>query len=90
MAETTSSWLLLIVAGFLEIAFAVGLKSANGMERPWYYRPRREARFGIAATPSLLQPHRSFWHERAVWTGVTCGSSWQSRAVARWEGPPRR
>ncbi len=30
-----TSWLLLIVAGFLEIFFAVGLKSANGLERPW-------------------------------------------------------
>ncbi|WP_322617936.1 multidrug efflux SMR transporter [Pseudomonas sp. BIC9C] len=30
----TTSWLLLIVAGFLEIAFAVGLKSANGLDRP--------------------------------------------------------
>ncbi|WCM54084.1 hypothetical protein OH720_14105 [Pseudomonas sp. WJP1] len=30
-----TSWLLLIAAGFLEIFFAVGLKSASGLERPW-------------------------------------------------------
>jgi quaternary ammonium compound-resistance protein SugE len=30
-----TSWLLLIVGGLLEIFFAVGLKSASGLERPW-------------------------------------------------------
>ncbi|WP_273844526.1 DMT family transporter [Rubrobacter calidifluminis] len=64
------AWLLLVVAGFFEVGFALGLKLSQGFTRPW---PVVGMVFSGALSFSLLA-----WAMRglpvgtayAVWTGI--------------------
>lgn len=64
------AWLLLVVAGFFEVGFALGLKLSQGFTRPW---PVVGMVFSGAMSFSLLA-----WAMRglpvgtayAVWTGI--------------------
>ncbi|MGE1154539.1 DMT family transporter [Pseudomonas sp. ICMP 460] len=85
-----ASWLLLIIAGFLEVVFAVGLKSASGLERPWLLAGTLVV---LAASLTLLTialrvlPVGTAY---AVWTGIGAagtalvGMYWLGDAVSLW------
>ena len=64
------AWLYLVVAGLLEIVFAISLKQTEGFTRPWWI-----AAFLIAGTASfflLAQALRTLpvGTAYAVWTGI--------------------
>jgi quaternary ammonium compound-resistance protein SugE len=66
----TSSWIVLVVAGLLEVCWAVGLKYTDGFRRPW---PSILVIVAIAVSMFLLS-----WAARtlpigtayAVWVGI--------------------
>ena len=67
------SWLILVIAGLFEVAFAACLgkaKTTNGMESYWWY-----AGFVIALTASMLLLMKAIQElpigtAYAVWTGI--------------------
>ena len=64
------AWVILLVAGILEIAWAVGLKYSNGFARPW---PTLGTLIALAGSVGLLAcamralPMGTAY---AVWTGI--------------------
>ncbi|WP_085715036.1 multidrug efflux SMR transporter [Pseudomonas sp. B28(2017)] len=86
----TTSWLLLIVAGFLEIAFAVGLKSANGLDRPWILAGTlvvlASSLYLLTMALRVLPVGTAY----AVWTGIGAagtaivGMYWLGDGVSLW------
>ncbi|AVD82942.1 QacE family quaternary ammonium compound efflux SMR transporter [Pseudomonas sp. SWI6] len=86
----TASWLLLIVAGFLEIAFAIGLKSANGMERPWLLAGTFVVLAGSLSLLTMALRVLPVGTAYAVWTGIGAagtalvGMYWLGDGVSFW------
>ncbi|WP_433766198.1 DMT family transporter [Pseudomonas putida] len=86
----TASWLLLIVAGFLEIAFAIGLKSANGMERPWLLAGTFVVLAGSLCLLTIALRVLPVGTAYAVWTGIGAagtalvGMYWLGDGVSFW------
>ncbi|MCY1400015.1 Quaternary ammonium compound-resistance protein SugE [compost metagenome] len=65
-----TSWAFLITAGFLEIAFAIGLKSANGLQRPWILGGTLAALLGSLYLLTLALRHLPVGTAYATWTGI--------------------
>lgn len=86
----TASWLLLIFAGFLEIAFAIGLKSANGIERPWLLVGTFVVLAGSLSLLTLALRVLPVGTAYAVWTGIGAagkalvGMYWLGDGVSLW------
>lgn len=86
----TTSWLLLIVAGFLEIAFAVGLKSANGLDRPWILAGTLVALASSLYLLTMALRVLPVGTAYAVWTGIGAagtaivGMYWLGDGVSPW------
>ncbi|ENZ9095882.1 MULTISPECIES: DMT family transporter [Enterobacteriaceae] len=85
------SWLLLICAGFLEILFAVGLKSANGLERPWLLLGTLVTLAGSLCLLTIALRVLPVGTAYAVWTGIGAagtaivGMFWMGDAVSFWK-----
>ncbi|WP_238543202.1 DMT family transporter [Pseudomonas sp. GM78] len=85
-----TSWLLLIVAGFLEIFFAVGLKSANGLERPWLLVGTVVVLAGSLCLLTMALRVLPVGTAYAVWTGIGAagtaivGMYWLGDTVSFW------
>ena len=64
------AWLSLVVAGVLEIAWALGLKASNGLSRPWISAATiigMLASFGFLSVAMKSLPVGTAY---AVWTGI--------------------
>ncbi|WP_085586520.1 MULTISPECIES: multidrug efflux SMR transporter [unclassified Pseudomonas] len=85
-----TSWLLLILAGFLEIAFAIGLKSANGLERPWILAGTLVVLVGSLSLLTMALRILPVGTAYAVWTGIGAagtalvGMYWLGDGVSFW------
>ncbi|HDR2836359.1 TPA: multidrug efflux SMR transporter [Enterobacter mori] len=85
------SWLLLICAGFLEILFAVGLKSANGLERPWLMLGKLLTLSGSLCLLTIALRVLPVGTAYAVWTGIGAagttivGMFWMGDTVTFWK-----
>jgi len=64
------SWTLLVVAGLLEVAFALGLKHASGLQRPWAAAGTLAALLGSLALLSAALRQLPVGTAYAVWTGI--------------------
>ncbi|MDH6590350.1 quaternary ammonium compound-resistance protein SugE [Variovorax sp. TBS-050B] len=64
------AWTLVIAAGLLEILFAIGLKHANGLERPWVALGTAAALVGSLALLSMGLRQLPVGTAYAVWTGI--------------------
>lgn len=61
---------MLIVAGVLEIAFALGLKSVSGFQRPWVAAGTLFALLGSLALLSAALKQLPVGTAYAIWTGI--------------------
>ena len=64
------AWLFLVVAGLLEIAWAIGLKASNGFSRPWISAATvlgMLASFGFLSVAMKSLPVGTAY---AAWTGI--------------------
>ncbi|VVP79208.1 Quaternary ammonium compound-resistance protein SugE [Pseudomonas fluorescens] len=87
----TTSWLLLIVTGLLEIAFAVGLKPSHALDRPWLLVGNSVV---LAGSLCLLMDVLRVLHVStvyAIWTGIVAagmvivGMYWLGDSVSFWK-----
>ncbi|MGY2338215.1 DMT family transporter [Pseudomonas sp. SDO5532_S415] len=84
------SWGLLFLAGLLEIVFAIGLKSASGLQRPWLLLGTFVALAGSLTLLTLALRQLPIGTAYAVWTGIGAagtalvGMYWLGDAVSFW------
>jgi quaternary ammonium compound-resistance protein SugE len=64
------SWLLLVLAGLLEVAWAVGLKYSAGFTRLWPSVGTLVAMAGSVGLLGLALRHLPLGTAYAVWTGI--------------------
>jgi quaternary ammonium compound-resistance protein SugE len=64
------SWLVLLVAGLLEVVWAVGLKYANGLSRPYIFTVCAIAMFISVALLAIAMRNIPLGVAYAVWTGI--------------------
>lgn len=64
------SWLILLVAGLLEVAWAVGLKYTAGFTRLWPSVLTLAAMAGSVGMLGLALRHLPLGSAYAVWTGI--------------------
>jgi quaternary ammonium compound-resistance protein SugE len=64
------SWLVLLVAGLLEVVWAVGLKYANGLSRPHIFAACAVAMFISVALLAIAMRNIPLGVAYAVWTGI--------------------
>ncbi|HEX2012576.1 MAG TPA: multidrug efflux SMR transporter [Roseateles sp.] len=64
------AWLQLVIAGLLEIGFAIGLKSAQGLNRPWVALGTLAALLGSLVLLSMALRQLPVGTAYAVWTGI--------------------
>lgn len=65
-----ASWLALLLAGLLEIVFAIGLKASGGLARPWLAGATAVALLGSLALLSAALRQLPVGTAYAVWTGI--------------------
>jgi quaternary ammonium compound-resistance protein SugE len=64
------AWVLLFLAGLLEIAWAVGLKYTDGFTRPWPTAGTLVAMIGSVVLLALAVRTLPLGTAYAVWTGI--------------------
>ena len=64
------AWVLLFVAGLLEVAWAVGLKYTDGFTRPWPTAATLVAMIGSVVLLALAVRTLPLGTAYAVWTGI--------------------
>jgi len=64
------AWLLLFLAGLLEVAWAVGLKYTDGFTRPWPTAATIVAMIGSVVLLALAVRTLPLGTAYAVWTGI--------------------
>ncbi|HET9735806.1 MAG TPA: quaternary ammonium compound efflux SMR transporter SugE [Burkholderiales bacterium] len=64
------AWLLLFLAGLLEVAWAVGLKYTDGFTRPWPTVATLVAMIGSVVLLALAVRTLPLGTAYAVWTGI--------------------
>jgi quaternary ammonium compound-resistance protein SugE len=64
------AWVLLLLAGLLEIAWAVGLKYTDGFTRPWPTAATLVAMIGSVVLLALAVRTLPLGTAYAVWTGI--------------------
>lgn len=64
------AWLLLFLAGLLEVAWAVGLKYTDGFTRPWPTAATLVAMIGSVVLLALAVRTLPLGTAYAVWTGI--------------------
>ena len=64
------AWVILLVAGILEVGWAVGLKYTNGFARPWPTAVTLVALAGSVALLALAMRALPMGTAYAVWTGI--------------------
>ncbi|HEX9181879.1 MAG TPA: quaternary ammonium compound efflux SMR transporter SugE [Burkholderiales bacterium] len=64
------AWLLLFLAGLLEVAWAVGLKYTDGFTRPWPTAGTLVAMIGSVVLLALAVRTLPLGTAYAVWTGI--------------------
>ncbi|MDH4612187.1 multidrug efflux SMR transporter [Pseudomonas sp. BN102] len=80
----TTSWLLLVAAGLLEVAFALGLKAANGLQRPWILAGTLLVLAGSLGLLTLALRQLPVGTAYATWTGI--GAVGTALAGVLWMG----
>lgn len=68
--SANGSWLLVVIAGVLEVGFAVGLKASGGLDRPWVAAGTLAALVGSLILLSVALKHLPVGTAYAVWTGL--------------------
>ncbi|GEK46058.1 quaternary ammonium compound efflux SMR transporter SugE [Halomonas pacifica] len=66
----TTAWILLVVAGLLEVAWALGLKASEGFTRPWpslFTLVAMLASFYLLAQAMKVLPVGTAY---AIWVGI--------------------
>jgi quaternary ammonium compound-resistance protein SugE len=63
-------WILLVVAGLLEVGWAVGLKYTEGFSRPWPTALTVAAMVASVALLGLAMRHLPVGTAYAIWTGI--------------------
>jgi quaternary ammonium compound-resistance protein SugE len=64
------SWLAVLLAGLLEVGFAIGLKASTGFSRPWVAMGTLAALIGSLLLLSMALKQLPVGTAYAVWTGV--------------------
>jgi len=64
------AWALLLAAGLLEVAWAVGLKYTDGFTRPWPTAATLAAMIGSVVLLALAVRTLPLGTAYAVWTGI--------------------
>ena len=64
------AWVLLFLAGLLEVAWAVGLKYTDGFTRPWPTAATLVAMIGSVVLLALAVRTLPLGTAYAVWTGI--------------------
>lgn len=64
------AWLALLLAGLLEVGFAIGLKASSGVSRPWVAIGTLAALIGSILLLSMAIKQLPVGTAYAVWTGV--------------------
>lgn len=64
------AWVLLLLAGLLEVAWAVGLKYTDGFTRPWPTAATLVAMIGSVVLLALAVRTLPLGTAYAVWTGI--------------------
>ena len=64
------AWVLLVLAGLLEVAWAVGLKYTDGFTRPWPTAATLVAMIGSVVLLALAVRTLPLGTAYAVWTGI--------------------
>ncbi len=64
------SWLILFVAGLLEVAWAVGLKHVDGFSRPWVLVGTLAATVLSVVLLAIAMKNLPLGTAYAVWTGI--------------------
>jgi quaternary ammonium compound-resistance protein SugE len=64
------SWLILFVAGLLEVAWAVGLKHVDGLSRPWVLVGTLTATVLSVVLLAIAMKNLPLGTAYAVWTGI--------------------
>jgi len=64
------AWVLLFLAGLLEVAWAVGLKYTDGFTRPWPTAATVAAMIGSVVLLALAVRTLPLGTAYAVWTGI--------------------
>ena len=64
------AWVLLLAAGLLEVAWAVGLKYTDGFTRPWPTAATVAAMIGSVVLLALAVRTLPLGTAYAVWTGI--------------------
>ena len=65
-----AAWAMLFAAGGLEVVFAVGLKHATGLDRPWLAAGTALALVGSLSMLTLSLRQLPVGTAYAVWTGI--------------------
>lgn len=65
-----AAWTMLFAAGGLEVLFAVGLKHATGLDRPWLVAGTAAALVGSLSMLTLSLRQLPVGSAYAVWTGI--------------------
>jgi quaternary ammonium compound-resistance protein SugE len=80
--ELSMSWFILLLAGLLEVAWAVGLKQTAGFTRLWPSVFTAAAMTGSVVLLGLALRHLPLGTAYAVWTGIgTVGTAIVGMAV---------
>ena len=80
----TSARLMLVFAGLLEVAFALGLKTASGLQRPWILAGTLLVLAGSLGLLTLALRQLPVGTAYAVWTGI--GAVGTALAGVLWMG----
>ena len=64
------AWLLLVVAGLLEVGWAIGLKYTDGFTRPWPSVLTRAAMTGSVVLLGIAMKSLPVGTAYAVWVGI--------------------
>jgi quaternary ammonium compound-resistance protein SugE len=85
------SWIILAIAGLLEIGWAIGLKYTDGFTRPWPVALTASAMFFSVALLGLSLRHLPLGTAYAVWTGIgTIGTAAFGILVLKESADPMR
>ncbi len=70
MEEKQMSWIILLLAGFFEIAWAIGLKLLDGFEKPFLLIGTLAAVLLSMLLLSFAMKHIPLGTAYAIWTGI--------------------
>ena len=67
------AWVYLVIAGFLEVAWAYAMKESDGFTRPWPSVITISAMIGSVGLLALAMRAIPLSTAYPIWTGIRCG-----------------